>query len=304
MFEQYLIYEYHVAAMQLVLAMLGIGASLRRADITRVYRFPKAFGVGIAMQVVMVPVVAVLVGRLLAPHTGIAVGLVLIAALPGGVMSNLLVYLARASLALSVALTATMTIGCLVTTPLLLRLFAGTYLPPAFVMPAGRIAFEMLVFLLVPLAVGTAVAVTLPRRREAFAQWTIRGSLVMLTVIIVGASGAGRIDPTAYGLAGYAALVVFTGVILATALLGSRAAGLSSPDRLAIGIEVGIRNINLGLLLKASIFPAVPGVADPLGDAVLFALLMYGGIGTPAAVVLTVLHRRGILVTRDWGGAG
>jgi BASS family bile acid:Na+ symporter len=252
----------------------------------------------------MVPVVAVLVGRLLAPHTGIAVGLVLIAALPGGVMSNLLVYLARASLALSVALTATMTIGCLVTTPLLLRLFAGTYLPPAFVMPAGRIAFEMLVFLLVPLAIGTAVAVTLPRRREAFAQWTIRGSLVMLTVIIVGASGAGRIDPTAYGLAGYAALVVFTGVILATALLGSRAAGLSSPDRLAIGIEVGIRNINLGLLLKASIFPAVPGVPDPLGDAVLFALLMYGGIGTTAAVVLTVLHRRGILVTREWGVAG
>jgi hypothetical protein len=45
-------------------------------------------------------------------------------------------------------------------------------------------------------------------------------------------------------------------------------------------------------------------VADPLGDAVLFALLMYGGIGTTAAVVLAVLHRRGIVVTREWGVAG
>jgi BASS family bile acid:Na+ symporter len=139
----------------------------------------------------------------------------------------------------------------------------------------------------------------LPRRREAFARWTIRGSLVMLTVIIVGASGAGRIEPTAYGLAGYGALLVFTAAILATALVGGRAAGLPLPDRLAIAIEVGIRNINLGLLLKASIFPAVPGVPDPLGDAVLFALLMYGGIGTMAAIVVAVLYRRGILIPRE-----
>ena len=300
MFDLYLTYEYHFAATQLVLAMLGIGATLRAEDISRVFRFPTAFGLGLGMQLLVVPLTAIVVGHLLAPHPGIVVGLVLVATLPGGTMSNLLVYFSRASLALSVSLTAVMTVGCLVTTPALLRLVAGPYLPDDFVMPVARVAFEMFVFLLGPLAAGMIVGRLAPDHREPFARWCIRGSLAVLSVIVVGASGAGRVDPVGFGVSGYVAIMTFCAIVVTSALLLGRATGLPAGDRCAIGIEVGIRNVNLGLLLKASIFPAIPGVPDRLADGVLFALLMYGAFGTTAAIVLALLHRRGLIVTREW----
>jgi BASS family bile acid:Na+ symporter len=67
---------------------------------------------------------------------------------------------------------------------------------------------------------------------------------------------------------------------------------LNGPDTAAINIEVTFRNINLALLIKASLFPAVVGVADPVGDMVLFTLLLYGGLAFPVAAGQVFLHGR------------
>ena len=78
----------------------------------------------------------------------------------------------------------------------------------------------------------------------------------------------------------------------AFAFLGSRVARFSPPDRLAIGIEATIRNTNLALLVKASLFPAVAGVADPIGDGMFFVALLYGGAALPVALGPIYLSRR------------
>ena len=134
--------------------MLGMGALLAPRDFVEVARRPRGLAVGLGLQLVAVPLLAAAVGRLLAPEAGIMAGLVLVAAVPGGTMSNVVTYLGRGNIALSIALTAICSIGALVTTPLLLRLYVRDLLPDDFSMPVGRVAFEIGVSLLVPLFLG------------------------------------------------------------------------------------------------------------------------------------------------------
>lgn len=288
----YLQYEYPLAAAQLCLAMLGMGATMRPTDFVEIARAPRGLLLGLFVQVAGVPVIALAVGRLLGVVPGIAVGLILVAAVPGGAMSNVATYLARGNPALSIALTTVSTLGCLLTTPLVLEIFASTHLPRGFEMPVARIAFDIFFCLLAPLVVGMAIGNRLARIRMGFATWCIRGSLFVILLIVVGSVSAGRVDAVAYGPIGLLAIVLFAVASQQAALLASRLARLRERDRVAIGIEVTIRNTNLALLVKASILPALPGVADPIADGAFFVALLYGGVALLVALPPILLQRR------------
>ena len=139
----YLQYEFYFASAQLVLAMLGMGATLRGRDFMEVVRSPKGFGLGLFAVLVAGPLLALGVGRLFGLEPGLATGLVLVAAVPGGTLSNLLTYFAHGNVALSVSLTATATVGCLASTPVVLRLFATGLEDGAFVMPVAKVASDI-----------------------------------------------------------------------------------------------------------------------------------------------------------------
>src|SRR5262249_43480061 len=128
MFDHYAEYEYFLAQIQLVLFMLGMGATLRPADFARIAFRPRSLLVGAACQFLLAPFLAVLLNRCWNLEPGLAVGLILIAAMPGGQMSKLFTYLAHGNVALSITLTALGTVGSLVTVPLLLELLAEDYL--------------------------------------------------------------------------------------------------------------------------------------------------------------------------------
>src|SRR5262245_34967798 len=116
---------------QLILFMTGMGATLRPADFTRIVREPRSLLAALACQYGLVPLLAVGLNHLLVPRDqpGFAIGLILIAAMPGGAMSKFFTYLGRGNLALSATLTAGTTLASLVTVPLLLRLLAVGYIP-------------------------------------------------------------------------------------------------------------------------------------------------------------------------------
>lgn len=292
MFDLYLSYEYYFAAAQLALAMLGMGATLRPADFADVFREGRSLLLGFAIQLVLVPVIAYLVALTLPVEPGIAVGLALVAAVPGGTMSNVITYLAWGNTALSISLTSAATLGCLVTTPIVLRALAASHLPVDFEMPAAQVAFDIGVCLLVPLAAGMVVGARLPQIRKRFSNTCIVGSLIVILLMIIGSTGAGRIDPMAYGWVGPVAILGFAFLAQGAAIGLSRLARLSGPDRLAIGIEVTIRNTNLALLIKASLFPVTAGVADPVADGAFFVALLYGGFALPVAIPACVSNRR------------
>lgn len=292
MFEFYVRHEYWFATVQLALAMLGMGATLRIRDFVAVFTRPSALLLGIAIQWLVVPFVAWRLIVDLDPVPGVAIGLALCAAIPGGTMSNVFTFLGRGNVALSIAMTVVTTLGCLVATPVILGLLIEHYMPATFVMPVGQIATEIALILLLPLALGMAALEIFPRRAPDVSKWCIRGSIFVILLIVIGASGADRIDIRDFDARSLLALSLLVGVLATLSWLIPLCLRRPPAECTAINIEVTIRNGNLGLLIKASMFPAVLGVADPVGDMVLLTVLMYGGFALPLGLLQIWLHGR------------
>lgn len=292
MADFYVKYEYWVAASQLILAMLGMGATLTAKDFRDVVLEPLAMSVGTAIQLVAVPLAAFIFMRLLGVHDGLAIGIALIAAIPGGTTSNIFTFFARGNAALSISVTAVTTIACLVSTPLILSLMISQYLPADFTMPKGQIMKEIALTLLLPLGIGMIFLHFYPRSAPSLSKWSIRGSLLGIIAIVVGSAMAGRLNMAAFGYNNMLLLALFTVFLSAVGYLTPKLARLSRPDSTAIEFEVIVRNINLGVLIKASIFPAAVAETAQLGNTVLLTLILYGALQLLISAVLIWIYRR------------
>lgn len=274
MFSFYLVHEYWFAAAQLSLAMLGMGATLTLKDFKGIIKTPRAFTVGMGLQLLLVPLVAFVFISLSGAAVGVLIGLALLAAIPGGTVSNIFTYMAKGNIVLSIAITAITTIGCIVTTPIVLDLLISQHMPTDFVMPVGRIAFEICLFLLVPLLIGMALYATLPKHAVTISKFGIYGSIFIIALIVIGSAGAGRLDLGAFGTSNVLIVLAFAVALLALSVIVPKTLRLPTKDRTAIQIEITVRNTNLGLLLNASLFP----VGHALGGTVLMTVLLYGAV--------------------------
>jgi BASS family bile acid:Na+ symporter len=287
MFSFYLANEYWFAAAQLSLAMLGMGATLTLKDFQGIVKTPRAFTVGMALQLLLVPLVAFLFIFLSGAMVGVLIGLALLAAIPGGTVSNIFTYMAKGNIVLSIAITAITTIACLVTTPIILNLLISQHMPADFIMPVGRIAFEISIFLLIPLVIGMGIYAKLPKHAETISKLCIYGSIFIILLIVIGSAGAGRLDLGAFGGRNILIILAFALALLILSVIAPKFVGLPAKDGTAIQIEITVRNTNLGLLLNASLFP--PGHA--LGGTVLMTLLLYGAVMLLIGAGLIIFNR-------------
>jgi len=290
--EIYIAYEYWFAAFQLVFAMLGMGATLTFADFSAVLKSPKSVTIGTIMQLLFVPIVAYLFINVIGVIGGVAVGLALVAAIPGGTTSNIFTYMARGNSPLSISITAITTLACLVTTPFILEVLIVEYLPANFSMPTGQIVTDIALTLLLPLVIGMMVLKALPNQAEVISKWCIRASLFGILLIIVGSSSAGRLDTDAFGGDNILLVLLFVVALTIAGWVLPKLLGLVTADVTAIQMEVVVRNVNLGVLIKASMFPVVVGSSNVIGDMVLFTVLLYGVVQMLVAAVVIFLCRR------------
>jgi BASS family bile acid:Na+ symporter len=130
------------------------------------------------------------------------------------------------------------------------------------------------------------VGARLEASRERFASACVRASFLMILIMFLGSMSAGRVDVGSQGAAALIGLGAFAAGAQLLGLLGAATLGLPRSDAVAISVETTVRNTNLGLLLKATIFPVDPTAADPVADGVLFALLLYGGFAILSVVPL------------------
>ena len=290
--EIYITYEYWFAAFQLIFAMFGMGATLTLDDFKDIAREPKAVTIGTLIQLLLVPLIAFFFIRIFGIAGGVAVGIALVAAIPGGTTSNIFTYFAKGSIPLSISITAITTLACLITTPVVLGLLITQYLPSDFSMPTSQIVREIALTLLLPLSLGMLLLRYSPKLAPAISTWSIRLSLVGIIAIVVGSAAAGRLDINAFGMNNVYLVLIF---ILAIGLIGWAAARLlklNQADSTAIEMEVIVRNVNLAVLIKASMFPANATDGSNIGDLVLFTALLYGALQMLVAAVLIFYRRK------------
>ena len=207
--ELYVDHEYTITFVQLAMAMFAMGATLHVHDFRAVVRFPRSFMTGLVTQMVVVPVVAYLVLRSFDLDQGLAIGLAILAAVPGGTVSNVFTYAGKGDVPLSIALTAVTSLASVVTVPVVLDWLVGSFVPMSFSLPRGRIALEIVLTLLVPLGVGMAVLRRWPARAERLSRLALVITTVLIGTIVVGSAMAGRLDAEAMGLANLAVVAGF-----------------------------------------------------------------------------------------------
>jgi len=290
--EIYIQYEYWFAAFQLIFAMFGMGATLTINDFQDVVREPRSVTLGTLMQLLFVPLFALAFITMSGVTGGVAIGIALIAAIPGGTTSNIFTYMARGNVPLSISVTGITTLACLITTPLILGFLITEHLPPDFSMPTGQIVTEIAFTLLLPLVVGMVVLKVSPKNAGWISKWSIRASLLGIVAIVVGSSSAGRLDIEAFGSHNLYLVLTFIIILTIVTWVCAKLLRLSNTDATAIEMEVVVRNVNLGVLIKASMFPVVVGASNQLGDMVLFAILLYGGLQMLISVALIFIRRR------------
>lgn len=288
----YMEYEYAITFAQLAMAMFAMGATLRIRDFRAVVVLPRSFLTGLGTQMVLVPILAYGLLRVLDLDPGVAIGLAIIAAVPGGTVSNVFTYAGKGDVALSIALTAVTSLVCVVTLPFVLELLVGSYVPPTFSLPRGRIALEIVVTLLVPLAIGMAVLRRWPERAGGLSRLALAATAVLIGVIVVGSATAGRLDVEAMGWVNLAVVTAFVLLLAGIGIATTTATRRPWPDVTAITIEATARNTNLGLLVRTSVFGTAVAGGDSVANLALFTLLAYAAISFVAVAPLVVAGRR------------
>jgi len=280
--------EVYCIPLQLACAMLGMGATLSVRDFLDVIRDVRGLALGLALQLLFVPALAYAFIGIFDLSPGWAIGLCLIAVVPGGAFSNLLTFLGKGNVPLSISVTVTSTVASVLTVPLLLRILAAQHLPAEFAFPTHRIVVEIGGYLLVPLTIGMIAYRFLEQRAQTVSRWGIRASLALLVVITFSSLQSGRIDIGAYGVRPPLLIIAF-GVVLAVLTPQiTRALGRYDDDTIALACEVAVRNMGIGLLLVRFFFPG-----EAAQGQVLYSCLFYAGLGVFLAAPIVIRNRLG-----------
>jgi BASS family bile acid:Na+ symporter len=254
--------------------MLGLGLSLTLEDFRRVARQPGPILVALLCQTVLLPLLCFALVKAFGLAPALAVGLMLLAASPGGTTANLFSHLAHGDVALNISLTAVNSVLAVVTLPVLVNLSLQYFMGDSHVLPLQfDKVLQVFAIVLVPVAIGMAVRA----RRSAFAQRMTRpvriASVVVLVAIIAVAVARDWTTLVTYApVIGLAALA-FNVASLLVGYWVPRLIGMDKRQAIAIGMEIGIHNGTLAIAVALS--PSLldnPTMAIP---AAIYSLIMF-----------------------------
>ena len=240
--------------------MFGMGLTLRWEDFRVVFARPKEVICGCLAQFTVMPLLAFLLAKLFQLDDALTVGVVLVGCCPGGTASNVITYLAKGDLALSVGMTSVSTLLAPLLTPLLVWLLAGKTVD---VDVAGMLLSSILWVVILPIVAGIVVKRLWPRQTsEATAYLPALSSLAICTIVlIVIAANATKL--MSGGLVIVAVVMLHNIMGLALGWCVASMLRLSAPKRRAVSIEVGMQNSGLASSLATLHFAAYPMATIP-----------------------------------------
>ena len=242
--------------------MFGMGTMLSLSDFAHVLKMPWAVLVGIVLQFSIMPLLGAGLGAAFGFPKEVAAGVVLVGSCPGGVASNVMTYLARGNVALSVTMTACSTIISPFATPLAMKLLAGQYVTVDF----QAMMLSILQMIIAPIVAGV-IANRILQWMQVRGPWLDQllsllamGSICFVIAIITAVS---RDQLLNVGLALVAAAVLHNGMGYVLGYWGARLCGLSESDRRTVAIEVGLQNGGMASGLAVNVLHSTDAALAP-----------------------------------------
>ncbi len=262
-----------VLPLSLIIIMIGLGMALKVSDFKRIALHPKAAAVGLGNQIILLPLVGFGLATLFGLSPVWAVGLMLIAACPGGPTSNLITFVSRGDTALSITLTALSSVVTIATIPLILTLSIAHFGVGAdeIASPVGEIIVQIIAITAVPVTIGLLIR----HFKSDFAERMKKPVRIASAIIFLVVLAAVIIEQRQvlfdyfWALSGVtAALNVAT---MALGFLTARLVALNMRQSITISIESGIQNGTLAIVIAMSIL----GASDIAVPPAVYSLLMF-----------------------------
>lgn len=276
----------------LALIMFGLGLSLTLGDFRRLLGHPKAVVLALALQAVVLPAICYGLIVLLDVPPVFAIGLMLLAASPGGVSANLFSHLFGGNVAMNISLTAINTLLSIVSLPLIANFAIDTFSQSGQVVPMQTAkVIEVIGIVLIPVAIGMLVKSRAPGFAARMDKPMKRFSMIVLALLAVIAFAKEWNALTASFATIGVAVIAFNALSLGLGYYVPRMLGLDKANAIAIGYEIGIHNSTLAIFVAVSVLGdfqlMVPAAIYSISMYVLataFGLLVLGKRRAPAGV--------------------
>lgn len=274
-----------ILPLALAFIMLSLGVGLTLKDFRRIVLQPRAFLVGAALQFISLPLLAIALVAFLPASPELKLGIVLLAACPGGTTSNLLTHMARGDVALSISLTGLTSLLSVITVPLVLTLalalFMGPEAPEVGLVTTGAVLFALTV---VPVGLGMTLRALAPKLAmglESHSRWLSGAVFTAVVILTVLADGVGE-TMQRFAEAGLYALALNVAA-MGVAFIVSSLMALKMKQRIALTLECGLQNATLAIVVAGAM----------LGDIhYAMAAAVYGMIMFATAGVFILWARR------------
>ena len=265
-----------ILPLSLVFIMFTLGLGLTTNDFINIVREPKALGIGIMNQMVLLPIVAFCIVTLSGLTQEMAVGMMILASCPGGVTSNMITKLAKGDTALSISYTAVVSIVTVITLPMIAALsmqhFMGSDAPPLDILSLG---LTMFLITAVPVGIGLLVHERYQGLSDSFEPMATRISTVLFVIIVIGALASeweAFIDNV---LTLGPAIIVLMIIMLFIGYKSAQWFSMGEKRAVTVAIESGIQNATVGITIGNMILNPETGLSLLSLPSGVYGILMY-----------------------------
>lgn len=255
-----------IVNLTLAVVMFGVALDVKITDFTNLVKSPKPVIIGIVSQFILIPLVTFIMVIIINPIASIALGMFLVAACPGGSVSNFMTKIAGGNAALSVSLTSFASFAALIMTPVNFAVWGSFYEPTAEILRTVSlnpidVAKLVLFILAIPLVIGMLINYYYPKAAHKTAK-VLKPVSILIFLAFIGVAFYNNLDIFTKYIHYVFFLVIFQNILLlATGFYTAKVMGLSYQNQKTLSIESGIQNSGLGLLLVFSFFEGLGGMA-------------------------------------------
>ena len=245
-----------ILPLALAFIMFALGLGLTGEDFLRVARQPRDFFVGAFSQIILLPIIAFILVKIWPIAPELAIGVMIIAAAPGGVTSNLLTYFAKGDVALSISLTAIISLLCVVTIPFIVLTSIGLLADTSIAQDISLLSMarDMFLIVTVPVILGMLFRKFIPTAAIRFEPMAKKVSMVLFVLVLLGAIAAEKENIVSYFAQAGLITLLLNVIMMVVAFYLAQLLGSGNEQKKCITIECGLQNGTLAIFVATSIF--------------------------------------------------